>query len=78
MGTKGNGQNPGLQFVSHRPGAVPAGREDVPAQGPLAVLAGRRQSRVRHRHRPSCRRRRSQRGTARLPQWRNFNRGGKV
>lgn len=65
MGTKGNEQDPGLQLVSHRPGAVPASREDVPTQGPLAVLAGRCQSRVRHRHRPSGRRCRPQRSMLR-------------
>lgn len=61
MGTKGDGQDFELQFLSHRPRAVPAGREDVAAQGPLGVLVGRRQPRIRHSHRSSGRRRWTQR-----------------
>lgn len=61
MGTEGNGQDIGIRLVPHRPRAVPVGREDVAAKGPLGVLADRRQSRLRHCDWPFGRSRRIER-----------------
>lgn len=63
MGGKRDGTRGGLLEVSHRPGAVPASRENVLVEGPQFVQHGWCQPRLCDGHRKAGRSRRVKRGT---------------
>ena len=63
MGGERNGVGGGLLQVPHRPGTLPAGREDLPAQGAQPLQHGGGESRLRHGYRETGRRCGAERGT---------------